>query len=94
MGFTKDEATEAAKHDLAQRLKVDKSKVEELSVTDKDFPDMSLGAATADEMSAQMISSGWEIKLGADGKNYEYRADKYQLRLVDFDGRNHVIEQV
>ena len=37
-------------------------------------------------MSAQMISSGWQIKLGANGKTYEYRADKYQLRLHNFKG--------
>ena len=94
MDFTKDDATEAAKRDLAGRLKAEKGDIKELSVTDKDFPDMSLGAPTDGEMSAQMISSGWEIKLGANGKAYEYRADKYQLRLVDFDGRNYIIEQV
>jgi hypothetical protein len=94
MGFTKDDATEAAKQDLASRLEADKGEIKELSVTEKDFPDMSLGAPTDGEMSAQMISTGWEIKLGADGKTYEYRADKYQLRLVDFDGCNHIIEQV
>jgi hypothetical protein len=53
---------------------------------------MSLGASVDGEMSAQMISSGWQINLEADGKPYEYRADKYQLRLVDFKGRNHVVE--
>ena len=94
MGYTKDDATEAAKQDLARRLSVDEGEVKELSVTEKDFPDMSLGAPTDGEMSAQMISSGWEIKLGSDGKTYEYRADKYHLRLVDFDGCNHIIEQV
>jgi len=94
MGFSKDDATEAAKRDLARRLNIDTGDIKELSVRDEDFPDMSLGAATDGEMSAQMISSGWGINLGADGKTYEYRADKYQLRLVDFDGRNHVIEEV
>jgi hypothetical protein len=92
MGFTKDDAVLAAKKDLADRLSVSESAVKEISVTEKDFPDMSLGAPTDGEMSAQMISSGWEIKLGADGKTYEYRADKYQLRLVDFDGLNYVIQ--
>jgi len=53
---------------------------------------MSLGTPVADEMSAQMISSGWQINLQADGKDYEYRADKYQLRLRGFKGTNHVIE--
>ena len=53
---------------------------------------MSLGAATVGEMSAQMISSGWQIDLAANDKRYEYRADKYQLRLHNFNGANYVIE--
>ena len=92
MGFTKEDVTAAAKQDLAGRLGVSEESVEELSVTGKDFPDMSLGAPADGEMSAQMIATGWEIKLGAEGKTYEYRADIYQLRLVDFDGRNFVIK--
>jgi len=92
MGFTKEDVTAAAKQDLADRLGVSEESVEELSVTGKDFPDMSLGAPADDEMSAQMIATGWEIKLGAKGKTYEYRGDKYQLRLVDFNGRNFVIK--
>lgn len=91
MGFTKEEAAVAARKDLAHRLKVDEGDVREVSVTEKDFPDMSLGAATDGEMAAQMISSGWTIDLEADGQSYEYRADKYQLRLVDFEGRNYLI---
>jgi hypothetical protein len=43
-------------------------------------------------MSAQMISSGWRIDLTAHHKTYEYRADKYQLRLYNFRGRNYVVE--
>jgi hypothetical protein len=92
MGFTKEDVTAAAKQDLADRLGVSEESVEELSVTGKDFPDMSLGAPADDEMAAQMIATGWEIKLGAEGKTYEYRGDKYQLRLVDFNGRNFVIK--
>ena len=91
MGFTKQSAVERAKSDLAKRLKVNEKYIEEKSVADKDFPDMSLGAPANDEMSAQMISTGWQISLSANGKNYEYRADKYQLRLKDFNGSNHLI---
>jgi hypothetical protein len=43
-------------------------------------------------MAAQMISTGWRINLRAAGKNYEYRADKYQIRLCNYKGTNHVIE--
>ena len=92
MGFTKESATERAKQDLAKRLEIGAESIEVASIKDQEFPDMSLGAGEDSEMSAQMISSGWEIKLGVNGDSYEYRADKYQLRLVDFEGKNHIIE--
>ena len=92
MKFNKDSAVEAAKSDLAGRLGVSEKDIKETSVTDTEFRDMSLGAAEAEEMAAQMISYGWTIKLAADGKDYEYRADKYQLRLYGFDGTNHVVK--
>lgn len=92
MDLTKDTATEKAREDLADRIKTDTGSITVESVEDKDFPDMSLGAAVDGEMSAQMISSGWQIKLGAEGNTYEYRADKYQLRLVDWRGTNHLVE--
>ena len=92
MSFTKESATDLAKSDLADRLNIGASVIKELGVKDKDFPDMSLGCPVAGEMSAQMISSGWQIELGVRGKTYEYRADKYQLRLHNFKGENYVIE--
>ncbi len=92
MNFSPKTAVEAAKNDLAARLNIDETAVRELSLSDHDFPDMALGCPVADEMSAQMISSGWQIKLGAEGSTYEYRADKYQLRLHNFEGKNYVIE--
>ena len=91
MSLNQDTATKMAKQDLAARLGISQSDVQTISVVEEDFPDMSLGAATHEEMAAQMISSGWKINLGADGKEYEYRADNYQLRLVDFKGANHII---
>ncbi len=92
MSFNQDSAVQRAKSDLAKRLGVSEKDIKEVSVKEKDFPDMSLGAPVADEMSAQMISSGWQINLEAGGENYDYRADKYQLRLCKFEGTNHVIE--
>jgi len=92
MSFSKESAAAAAKNDLAKRLGVNESEIKEISVQDTDFPDMSLGTAVGGEMSAQMISSGWKIKLGANGDTHEYRADKYQLRLHNFKGKNYVIK--
>ena len=91
MAMNKDEAVEKARKDLARRLNVDASSISEQSVEDSDFPDMALGAAEEDEMSGQMISSGWRIRLGAQGKSFEYRADKNQVRLYDFKGKNYRI---
>jgi len=91
MSFTKESAITTAKTDLAKRLGIGESQVSEVSAVDKDFPNASLGAPVGDEMSAQMISSGWQIILSAGGKNYEYRADKYQIRLVNFNGANVIV---
>jgi hypothetical protein len=91
MGFSRESAVERAKRDLAVRVGVEESSITD-DVSERDFPDMALGAAEAGEMAAQMISSGWQIELHAAGRNYEYRADKYQLRLYNFDGRNYVVE--
>jgi hypothetical protein len=91
MGYTKDSAVEKAKKDLAERLDVKPSEIKVLSTEDKEFSDMSLGSPTKGEMAAQMITGGWQINLAADGKTYDYRADKYQLRLHNFKGTNYVI---
>lgn len=89
--MNKDEAVEKARKDLAQRLKIDAKDINEQSVQDDDFPDMALGAPEEDEMSGQMISSGWRIRLGANGKTFEYRADKNQVRLYQYQGQNYRI---
>lgn len=80
-----------ARKDLAKRLNIDPADVKERSVEDSDFPDMSLGAAEDDEMSGQMITPGWRIRLEANGQTYEYRADKNQVRLYQFKGKNYRI---
>jgi hypothetical protein len=89
--MTKEEVTEKARKDLAKRLGIDENQVAEQSVTETDFPDMALGAAGAGEMSGQMISRGWKIQLKANGQGYEYRADKSQLRLYKFKGKNYKV---
>ena len=91
MKFSQESAVQKAKEDLAQRLGVAPGEIKEVSVSSTDFPDMSLGIPVDDEMSAQMISTGWKINLSANGKSYEYRGDKYQLRLRDFNGSNYKI---
>jgi len=92
MKFTRESAIERAKSDLANRLGIAEGQISESGVAERDFSDMSLGAPENGEMAAQMISSGWQIELAAEGKDYQYRADKYQLRLHNFNGENYVIK--
>ena len=91
MPNSKDSAVENARNDLAKRLNINAADVKEKSVEDSDFPDMALGAAEDGEMSGQMITRGWRIKLEAQGQRYEYRADKNQVRAFKFKGKNHRI---
>ena len=94
MSLNKETATEKAKEDLANRLEIKADDIKTTSVDDKEFRDMSLGATVGDEFASQMISYGWSINLNANDKDYEYRGDKYQLRLVDFEGANYMIESL
>lgn len=89
MAITKEEAVQRARADLAGRLNVSADQITEQSVDAADFPDMALGAPVNDEMSGQMISSGWRILLKARDSVYEYRADRRQLRLFNFNGANY-----
>ena len=91
MPNSKDEAVEQARKDLAKRLKIDAGGVKEKSVEEADFPDMALGAPEDGEMSGQMMTRGWRITLDAEGKSYEYRADKNQVRAYKFKGKNYRI---
>ena len=92
MSFTQSSAVSRARQDLAKRLNLSVTEIAEKSVSERDCPDMALGAPVDGEMSAQMISSGWQIVLETHGHRYEYRADKYQLRLHNYHGRNYVID--
>jgi hypothetical protein len=38
-----------------------------------------------------METSGWTIRVAAGGRSLEYRANPRQVRLVGYDGGNHVI---
>ncbi len=89
MALTKEEAIKRARADLAKRLGIGENEITESRVEQVDFPDLALGAPEEDEMSGQMITSGWRIELAAHGQKYEYRADKNQLRLFNFKGANY-----
>lgn len=89
MAISKEDAVKRARADLARRLGVSESEIKEEAVEAADFPDMALGAPVADEMSGQMITSGWRIRLSAQGQKAEYRANRDQLRLYNYQGSNY-----
>jgi hypothetical protein len=91
MPFTKEEAIDRARQDLAQRVGIGVDEIKEDSVADAEFPDMALGAAGNGEMSGQMITSGWRIRLSANGESAEYRANTNQIRLFNYRGENHKV---
>ncbi len=91
MAFTREETIARARKDLAERLGVVAAEIKEQSVEDADFPDMALGAAGKGEMSGQMITPGWRIRLSANGESFEYRANKHQVRLFGYKGANYKV---
>lgn len=91
MAHSREDAVARARADLASRLGVSEAQVREESVEEADFPNTALGAPVGDEMSGMMMTSGWRIRLSAAGKTYEYRADRNQVRLYNFDGSNYKI---
>lgn len=89
MALTKEDAVRQARADLAKRLGVAESEIKEGKTETADFPDMALGASEKGEMSGQMLTPGWRIRLSASGENYEYRASKNGgVRLFNFKGKN------
>lgn len=91
MANSKEDAITKARQDLAKRLGVKEKDIKEGGVEDTEFPDTSLGAGTDDEMSGQMLTKGWRIRLQANNRSYEYRADRNQVRLYNFKGKNFVL---
>lgn len=91
MALSKEEAIQRARQDLAQRTGVSEGDIETVAVETAEFPDTALGASVADEMSGQMITPGWRIRLRANGQSFEYRANQHQVRLYNYQGGNYRI---
>lgn len=91
MAITKEEAVSSAHKDLARRLGVGEEEISVDLVEDTEFPDTALGAGGRNEMSGQMLTSGWRIRLTANGQSFEYRANKHQVRLFNFKGSNYLV---
>jgi hypothetical protein len=91
MSSSQQDIIDRARRDLAQRLGSSETGIDLELAEQADFPDAALGAPIEDEMSAQVITPGWRIRLKANGKAYEYRASTRQLRLFNFNGENYKI---
>jgi hypothetical protein len=91
MAISKEDAVKRAREDLAKRLGVSENDIKEDGIDDAEFPDMALGAPVEDEMSGQMITPGWRIRLKARDGGYEYRANRNQVRLYNYKGSNHKV---
>jgi hypothetical protein len=86
-----EDAVERARFDLSSRLGIIPQEISVESVEEADFPNTALGAPVGSEMSGQMITPGWRIRLSADGESYEYRANRNFIRLYNFKGANYLI---
>jgi hypothetical protein len=91
MAISKEDAIQKARADVAARLGINDSEINVDSVEDAEFPDTALGASGRGEMSGQMLTPGWRIRLKAKGQNFEYRANKHQVRLFNFKGANYKV---
>jgi hypothetical protein len=91
MSSSRQGIIDRARRDLAQRLGTTETGIDLELAEQTDFPDAALGAPSEDEMSAQVITPGWRIRLQANGKTYEYRVSGRQLRLFNLNGENYKI---
>ena len=89
--LSKEDALDIVVRDAAGRAGVDADDVRVESAEDAAFPNAALGAARDGEMSFDMVTNGWTIRVSADGQKFEYRASARQVRLAGGDGRNLVI---
>lgn len=77
-----DQQVARAKQDLASRLGIQSEAVQVLDVEEVQWSDSSLGCPKPGMMYAQVITPGYRIQLEAEGKVYEYHADK-GTKVVD-----------
>ena len=89
--LSKDEAVDLAVRDAARRAGVDSGAARVASTESVEFPNSALGAPRPGEMSADMVTPGWAIRVEAGSRSLEYRATPRQVRLVGYDGGNHVV---
>jgi hypothetical protein len=65
-----------ARADLAQRLNVDPDTISLVSVEHVEWPDGCLGIQQPGVMCIMVITPGYKVVLGANGKQYEYHTNE------------------
>ena len=70
-----------ARADLARRLSLPEESIELKRASAVEWPDTSLGCPQPGFMYAQIITPGYLIVLGANGKEYEYHSDGRRVSL-------------
>ncbi len=70
------QAVDASKAKLAERLKVGVATITLVSIQAVDWPDTSLGVPEPGKMYAQVIVPGFKIMLSSSGTQYEYHTGK------------------
>ena len=73
--MSQEAVVEAAKLELATKLKIDAKEISALEVTARDWPDACLGLAGPDELCAEVITSGYLVVLKAQNREYRYRTN-------------------
>ncbi|PIR82386.1 hypothetical protein COU20_02585 [Candidatus Kaiserbacteria bacterium CG10_big_fil_rev_8_21_14_0_10_59_10] len=68
-------AASAARTQAAADAGVAYGDTEVISAVEQEWPDACLGLAGADEMCAQVITTGYEVVVSASGETYTYRTN-------------------
>jgi hypothetical protein len=69
--------------DLAQKLDVDANTITVLSVKPVEWPDASLGCPQPGVMYIQVVTPGYEVRLGANGQDYSYHTGGGDFALCE-----------
>jgi hypothetical protein len=78
-----DNLIQQARADLAARLQISSDVIQVLKTEAAQWPDSSLGCPQKGMMYMQVITPGYTIVLGAQGKTYEYHTSMTRVELCD-----------
>ncbi len=71
-----DPAVAEAQRVLAEQLGVNADEIEHVMTEQVEWADACLELGEADEMCAQVITSGWRVTFNVNGEEYEVRTDE------------------